>query len=234
VLVVLTLLAAGAMAVVSEFFEQERTQSTSYEDVRGVVADTDVGTIEVRRGTAGAPVRVDRTVRWSFGDPRSSERVDGALLRLGGDCGSGWRFGECSVDYRVTVPPGTTLELTTATGSIEVEGADADVRATTSTGSLELTSLTSDTVAAQASTGSVELTFAEAPTSVTARTSTGSVEVVVPADGSAYAVDVRTSTGASTTTVPVDSASPRRIEARSSTGSVEVRTQASPGADPDR
>jgi DUF4097 and DUF4098 domain-containing protein YvlB len=194
--------------------------------VRTVVTDTSTGSVEVRAGALGSQVRVDRRLSWSFVAPAATSTVDGDTLRLEGDCDQGWTWGDCSVDYDITVPPGTALDIRSATGAVEVQGTDGDLSVTTSTGSLELTGLRSPNVDARSSTGSLELTFVDPPTRVTATTSTGSVEVVLPDDGTRYRVDARTSVGSREVQVPSDPGSDRTIDARTSVGSVEVRLDA--------
>ena len=217
---VVVVLSTGS--VISAFTEQRRTTTTSYpQALSKVVVDTGTGSVDLRGGAAGSPVVVERRTRSSLGSsPTSSEAVSGGVLTLNAGCRG---FGMCDVGYTISVPPGTAVTVTTSTGSIEAAGLDGDLDVTTSTGSIELGLLRSARVAAQASTGSVELVFAAPPQDVRAETSTGSVEVVVPADGSTYAVQSSTSVGSSEVTVPVDSSSPRRIQAKASTGSVEVR-----------
>jgi DUF4097 and DUF4098 domain-containing protein YvlB len=216
---------AATVGVVANFTEQRRTATTTYaQAVSKVVVDTDTGSVELKAGTAGSPVVVEREERSSLGSSaRSSESVSGSVLTVRADCRGviGW----CGVGYTVTVPPGTAVSVTTSTGSVEAAGLDGDLGVTTSTGSIELTGLRSARVTAEASTGSVELGFAAPPQDVRAETSTGSVEVVVPRDGTAYAVRDSTEVGSREVTVPVDSSSTRRIEATASTGSVEVRAE---------
>jgi len=208
--------------VVASFTEQRRTATKAYPSgLSRIVVETSTGSVDLRAGAAGSVVTVEQSARSSFGSSaKTQESVTAGVLRLSGDCTG---FGICSVGYTVTVPPGTAVEVTTSTGSVEAWGLDGDLDVTTSTGSIELTGLRSSRVGVQASTGSVELVFAAAPQDVRAKTSTGSVEVVVPPDGTAYAVLSSTNVGSSDVTVPIDSSSPRRIEAQASTGSVEVR-----------
>jgi hypothetical protein len=221
-LVAAVIVVLSTAGVVSAFTEQRRTTTTTFpQALSKVVVDTGTGSVDLKGGRAGSQVVVERRTRSSLGTaPTSSEAVAGSVLTLRGGCRG---LGLCDVAYTVTVPPGTAVTVTTDTGSVDASGLDGDLDVTTSTGSIELDGLRSARVAAQASTGSVELGFAAPPQDVRAETSTGSVEVVVPGDGTAYAVQSSTSVGSSEVTVPVDSSSPRRIQARASTGSVEVR-----------
>jgi hypothetical protein len=225
VLVVVAVLAVGVgVALLGRAFRQTRVESTVYrQPVSRVVIDTSTGSIDIRPGDAGSPVTVQRSLEWSFGSASSDEKVSGGVLSVQGSCQQTIGFGPCSVSYVVTVPPTTALTVSTSTGSVQVRDMSAGVQARTSTGSVALTGLRAGTVSAQTSTGSVLVQFAVPPSSVTAHASTGSVEVVVPADGTKYDVQASTSTGQQSVTLPIDSSSPRHITASTSTGSVEVR-----------
>lgn len=223
VLAVLGLVVLGAVGVVTELFQQERTDTRSYPGTISTLAvSTDVGSIRVQAGPAGSAVRVAQFTQWSFREPAATGRLDGDVLRLEGFCRS--PLGRCSVDFDVTVPADTILLLTSSTGSVRVDGATTDVTASTSTGDLDLRNLAAARLTATTSTGNVTAEFTKAPTSVRARTSTGDLTVVVPDDDTLYDVDATTSIGdvfvdralvAERTPAP-------RIEARSSTGSVRV------------
>jgi hypothetical protein len=221
-IVAAALVAGATVSAVSTFTEQRTANTTTYQQaIAKVVVETGTGDVEVREGRPGSGVVVERRTRSSWGTtPTASEAVAGDVLTLRGICRGFW---SCSVEYRITVPPGTALEATTSTGSIAAAGLDAEVSVTSSTGSIELTGLRSQRVQVEASTGSIELGFTAVPSDVRVEASTGDVEVVVPRDGTKYAVQTSTSTGSTDVAVPVDSSSSRRIEARTSTGSVEVR-----------
>jgi DUF4097 and DUF4098 domain-containing protein YvlB len=123
------------------------------------------------------------------------------------------------------------LLLTDLTGPIDVHNADGGVelrdvtgrlRLSTSDGSVQAEGLTSDQVSVDTSDGSVRLSFAEPPATVRASTSDGSLEIVVPKDGTAYAVTVSVSDGSQQVDVPTDPGSTRRISIHTSDGSVRV------------
>ena len=140
-------------------------------------------------------------------------------------CANELAAGLCTVGYDLVVPPDLPLTLGTHTGTIEVDGVTGDVTASTHTGSVELRSLGSRRVEAQTSTRLVEVHLTVVPDDVRADTSTGSVEVVVPAGPTTYAVSASTSTGSTDVSVPVDPSSAHRISAHTSTGSVDVHRE---------
>lgn len=148
----------------------------------------------------------------------------------------------CSVDYEVVVPDDVPITVAADNGRVEVSGSDAaiDVNgdngrvvlrdlsgplvASTDNGRVEGTDLSSATADVDSDNGSVVLSFAVPPTAVEATTDNGSVEVVVPDDGTAYRLDMATANGDEEQSVLVDPASDRVIVVRSDNGRVTVRT----------
>lgn len=168
--------------------------------------------------------------------------IEGDTLVVDMDCPAGipvW----CSVDYRLVVPRDLAVDVRNENGHLTLRDLDGDVTAhgdngtielarlsgtvdvETSNGSVRAGGLTADEVHGRSRHGSVRLTFAEAPTTVTARTSDGSVEVVVPDDDATYRVrtDVRGFGGSADAAVRTDPGSDRSITASTNHGSVTVR-----------
>lgn len=232
----------GAYQVLTLLAHEERTGTTSYPaagiatiDVASetgavsiVAADTDEVTVETRISDGLRPTGED-------------QRVVGETLELRATCpnfGSDW----CSVDYLVRVPPDVAVVVRTddgrvriegTTGPVDVDGDDGSVllsdlagpvRAATDSGRVEGTGLRSPTVTADSDDGRVTLTFAAAPQTVVATTENGAVEVVVPADGTAYRLDVDTDDGETIEDVPIDSSSARSITLRTDSGRATART----------
>lgn len=232
----------GAYQVLTLLAHEERRGTTSYPaagiatidvasetgSVSIVTADTDEVTVETRISDGLRPTGED-------------QRVVGETLELRATCpnfGSDW----CSVDYVVRVPPDVAvvvrtddgrIDVTGTTGPVDVDGDDGSVhltdvvgpvRAATDSGRVEGTGLRSPTVTADSDDGRVTLTFATAPQTVVATTEHGSVEVVVPADGTAYRLDVDTDDGETIEDVPIDSSSERSITLRTDSGRATART----------
>jgi hypothetical protein len=168
--------------------------------------------------------------------------IDGDALVVDMDCPTGipvW----CSVDYRLVVPRDLEVDVRNENGRLTLRDLDGDVTAHGDNGSIELArlsgqvdvetedgsvragGLTAAEVHGRSRHGSVRLTFAEAPTTVTARTSDGSVEVVVPDDDATYRVEahVRGFGGDADAAVRTDPGSDRFITATTHHGSVTVR-----------
>lgn len=115
---------------------------------------------------------------------------------------------ECGADVDVRVPPGVRVSAVTGAGHIAVRGVTGDLDLRTGSGGVQVadvrgrlrlqarsgaitaTGLASPKVVAEASSGSLELRFAEPPDVVTAAVRSGSARVIVP-PGSQYAARIR-------------------------------------------
>ncbi len=200
-------LTAGAYQVVTLLAHEERTETVSYPAAGLTTLDVATGNGAVRV-TASDTDEVVVRARISEGLRRTGEdqQVVGDTLRLRASCpnfGSDW----CAVDYTLEVPRDLALVLRTDDGPIE--GVD----------------LRSPTVDAEADNGRVSLSFATPPEAVTATTDNGSVEVVVPDDGTAYRLDVETDNGERIEDAPIDSSSGRSITVRTANGDASVRAR---------
>lgn len=159
-------------------------------------------TVHVPTGTAvdgggSSPVEVvDVAGEVAVNVDNGSVRVEGARgrVRVEGNNGS------------VTVADSTgPMVLRTSNGSIHIERAEAP------------------TVDAETSNGRLELDLIEAPRSVRARSSNGSVTVLVPDDGRPYATTVAADNGSVDNLIQTSPDAGRRIDARTDNGNVSVR-----------
>ena len=236
----LLLVAYGAVVLASLLSRETGTTSATYDGIRTVQLDTGFESVDVV-GTDGATsVDLDRRWTWSLHEPTVRTRQVGDRLVVSSSCT--WSPGlPCTGHVTLAVPPdvavlgGTSdgrLLLTGLTGPLDVHNSDGRVelrdvsgrlRLSTSDGSVQAEGLTSEQVSVDTSDGSVQLTFAKPPTTVRAATSDGSIDVVVPKDGTAYAVSVSVSDGSQDVAVPTDPDSSRRISIHTSDGSVRVR-----------
>ncbi|MGW2834554.1 DUF4097 family beta strand repeat-containing protein [Streptomyces sp. NPDC001286] len=101
------------------------------------------------------------------------------------------------------------LDLTTVNGDMTVTRSgreDAPVRLATRNGSVNATDLDAKRVRAATTNGDVVLACTSAPSSVTATTTNGSVDVTVPHGAPAYRITADTDNGRATTDVPTSTA----------------------------
>ena len=229
-LVVLALVAIaviwGAIAAVSLANRGAQDLQLSTESTTANVrVDNECGPIALREGPAGV-VTTEAKVKYSWRIPTVTSRVDGDVVAVQVECPAlGFMT---SVALVVQVPPDGSVEARSSAGSVKAEGLSSDLDLGSSAGSISATALTSTTVVADTSAGSVSLGWsADAdPTAIEATSSAGSVRVLVPdVAGVAYDVEADSSAGSVTVNVRTDPSSDRRIRATSSAGSVLVTYQ---------
>lgn len=227
--------------VVMLIAHEKVTERASF-DAAGVTAleiHTDNGSIEV---VGGDVTEITLVAEISHGLRPTTHRaeLEGSTLVVRSDCKLAMTYW-CSTDYQLVVP--TALAVTAdsnngrvtlrdLTGSIDVDSdhgrlelirLTGAVEATSDNGRIEGSGLRSSRVTATTDNGSVRLTFAAAPRTVVARTSNGSVDVVVPDDTTAYRVETDTDQGSIDAAVRTDPDSERSIVATTRNGSVRVR-----------
>jgi len=200
-------LTAGAYQVVTVLAHEERTETVAYPaaDLTSVDVATGNGAVRVTTSDSDELV-VQARISEGLRPTGEEQQVVGDTLRLRASCpnfGSDW----CAVDYTLEVPRHMALVIRTDDGPIE--GSD----------------LGSVTVDADADHGRVSLAFAVPPEAVWATTDHGSVEVIVPDDGTAYHLDVETDHGERVEEVPIDSSSARSITIRTDHGDASVRAR---------
>jgi hypothetical protein len=235
----LLLVAYGAVVLASLLSRETRTSSASFDGIRTVQLDTSFESVEVVATPGATSVDLDRRWTWSLHEPSVSARQVGDRLVVSSGCSFSPGL-PCTGRVRLAVPEDVRvvggssdghLLLSGLTGDLDVHNADGGVelrdvtgtlRLSTSDGSVDATGLTSRTVVVDTSDGSVRLSFANPPDSVRASTSDGSLEVVVPDDGTPYAVAVSVSDGSQQVDVPTDPGSAHRITVHTSDGSVRI------------
>ena len=171
-------------------------------NVGGGVVDLEVSTgsgdVIVRRGGSGS-VRI--TGRISVGrrdsNPQSTLQIiqndppieqDGNRIRIGrntDDDDNLMRY--VSIDYEIVVPEGTSLDVNTGSGDLEISGVGARVEVTTGSGDIELSDIGGEV---EARTGSGDIEAENIAGSFEANSGSGSVELSQTAEG-----DVSVATG---------------------------------------
>ncbi len=146
----------------------------------------------------------------------------------------------CSIDYVITVPPGTVVDASTATGNVTVLGTRAAVTAHSATGDLKISdpgspvelstnvgdvigeNLPGGDVSGRSNTGNVRLDFIRAPDRITARTDVGDVLIAVPNDQTSYQVASGTDVGKAHIDVPINSGSTHTARLTTNTGDIRM------------
>jgi hypothetical protein len=107
-------------------------------------------------------------------------------------------------------------------GDLTVAGATGRVELTTRSGDISASGLSGGTATVESSSGDVDLQFSTDPMSVEARSSSGDVSLIVPADGAAYRVAIQTSSGHESVAVKQDPSSEHRLSATTSSGDIRI------------
>ena len=215
-------------AALSAAAQAARTSTTSTHalpaNLTSVELVNEIGRVLVTAVDAGEEPRVVLTATGGFSDPTFDVKESGGAVTLDGRCPTNQWFGPCDVNWQVFVPADVDVAVRTAVGDVVVTGAGRTVRAASDVGSVTVAGVRARTLDVQGSVGDVVVDVDVAPELLTARTSTGDVEVTLPVGSTAYQVRSSTSVGSVRTQVPVDDGSPHRLELLTSVGNVSVRT----------
>jgi hypothetical protein len=233
---------SGTFQIVTLLAHEERTEVTPYDatGIANIDVDNSAGSVRIV-GTDGDTIEVTARISDGLRSTGESQQVVGDTLELRGTCpnfGSDW----CRVSYTVAVPPSIDVRVDADDGSVDVSGITGDVDVDTDNGSIEMDSLagsiratndngriegdrlTSQRVSADTDNGRINLTFVTPPSNVVATSNDGSIEVVVPNDGTAYRLDMDTDNGSRNDEIISDDTAARSIVIRTDNGSVTART----------
>ncbi|MEP4652044.1 MAG: hypothetical protein ABJ314_17795, partial [Ilumatobacter sp.] len=230
VLLALASLLWGAFSVINLLAHEESSETSTYaaSDVMRLDIASDTGSVTVQAGT-GDSVLIRTDISRGLGTTETTERLTSGVLELRGRC-RGPNAVWCSVDYVVEIPAdrfvtidasnGTVVvrgltgnvEIDNDNGRIEVDDVGGDLSVSNDNGSIVARGLSSSVVRADNDNGRIDLSFDEAPDSVTASTSNGGIAVEVPDTDVAFDVDIRASNGSTESGVRTDPASSNRIE----------------------
>ena len=230
----------GTYNVISILAHEEYTQRSTFatSDVSALAVSNDSGSVTIT-ATPGDTITVVAEVSdgWQTTDV-STDVVDG-VLELHASCPvfvSPW----CNVDFSVSIPADRAVTVD-GSGSVRVRGMTSPIDVDSDDGRIELDDvsgdlvvsnddgrivgrrLTAGTVRVRNHHGSIELSFLDPPQSVSATTTNGSIEVVVPDSEVLYRVEMDTSHGGTDNLVRTDPNSDRVIDLSTRNGSITVR-----------
>lgn len=211
----LALIVVGAVVAFGWGWPGRETESSQVgTPVRSVEFEVTAGNVQIRAGeVAGTSIRETfHTHGLHFGGSGHTYHVDGDKLVLD-DCGS-----DCTVDYEIVVPRGTTVHGQTTSGSIDVTGLSGGDLQTTS-GDVDADEI-SGPVRANSNSGSLSVELVS-PQDVTAETDSGDIDLRVPPD--AYRVLTDHTSGHADVQVTADPAGAHTLDLRATSGDIEVR-----------
>ena len=196
--------------------------STLTGPVERIVVAVDSGRVEVV-GVPGRDAKVVGSRRSFVGSPSATtQRVVGGVLRVIGVCPGGLVL-RCRTDFRIEVPAGAIVEVTTRTADVSIDGMNASVEVESQDGSLRLRQLGGRSLVAKTETGSVSaVDIAATQVDVGAYRA---VTVALRNEGDSVSVETRK--GPVDVTVPD---APYRVRTDSAIGVVKVDVNNSPGS----
>ncbi len=235
----LLLVAWGAVALIGVVVRGSDQASATFDDVTRIDVDTAFEDVEIVGDSGASDVTVERDWSWSLFEPKIAATQREGQLLVTSSCSFSPGTG-CRGHVKIVVPDDMTVTVSTSDGELVVsdisgdvtaDTSDGDLRAqslsgrialTTSDGDIDATGLESPEVTTSASDGHTRLSFDEPPTSVTAESSDGDVEIAVPDDRSDYFVTTDTADGETSVSVPTDQRSERHIDVSTSDGSIRI------------
>ena len=187
-------------------------------------------------------VHVEATGWYSGPKPTLTVDTRGDTTTIQGRCSDAW-FSRCSLGITVSAPATVDLTVTSTNGAIGVSDLTGSVRVETTNGKIDTQNLIgtldlhttngairvdgceSDDVIAQTTNGAVDLDFTQAPSTVEARSTNGSITIRVP-DDVTYFVEAHTVNGqVDTNDIGSDRKAERTITAETVNGGVTVKPE---------
>ena len=225
VVITVTVLASGSFSLwyLTAFKPSvnSQIQTVSYTgQPRSIAIQLDSGDITLRPGPAGQ-IRVTRAMGWTGAKPVVDEHWDGQKLRIQQHCPQQVFTRVCRVFYRISVPPGVTIDATTDSGTITATGLAGVLNLTSLAGDVDVSGARSPEVLASTDAGDIVIGFDAAPDFVKALTYQGDVTVKVP-PGASYNVQPVADAGSVRVSVTTDQSARRFISATSDSGDVSV------------
>ncbi len=216
-------LAVGGSAMSVAGYTHSRTDTHTVNLPTGVnVLNVTAGAGDVRvRTEAAAGLSAVARLRWAFVKPTVNSTVDGGRVSLIDECVFSL-FGDCSTSWDLAVPEGTPVSVRTTSGDISVGGLEGDLEVDTTSGDVIAGGISAKRVTLTSTSGDVDLRLSAAPASVVVTSTSGSIRLVVPDDGTAYAVRVTTASGDVINDLVDSPGATHRLVIETTSGDIEV------------
>ncbi|MET7327540.1 DUF4097 family beta strand repeat-containing protein [Nonomuraea sp. NPDC005650] len=204
----------------------EDTKSYDVGDkVAGIRVQADSGNVEVVESDRQG-IHVTEHLVWRKNKPETSHEVQGDTLALTYKCPRTWGLGSgaasCDVNYKVEIPKGLRVKVSTDSGDMTLEDLSGEVDVHSDSGMIAATGLSGKRVVTETDSGDTELAFTAQPDKVVGTSDSGGITVRVPQGP--YKVVAKTDSGDKKITAATDASAPRTIEVSSDSGDLEVAT----------
>jgi hypothetical protein len=205
---------------------QERQVSYAVQgSVNGLALDIGNGDVEIMGIGRRPAVEVVQRARYAFGhDVITRRSVAGGVFRLSGRCPTTAITGSCSAAYRLLVPDNVPVTVQTTGGDVIFRDYRGSARVTTGSGDVHVDSFCGFSLQVRSAGGDVAVDASCAPQRLSLRTTSGSINAVVPPGR--YRVDA--DSGAGPAVVRGLTSAPDAVfelQALSTSGAVRVETR---------
>lgn len=220
-LVTLALVAVVGVLLVGPMLKQTSASEQALpSDTTHLVVDNAVGDVRVRVAEAGESPRVTGTTEWGLRRPDVSVDSTDGTTTLHATCPRGF-ITNCSTDWVVVVPAGTSLDISQGVGAVHVEGIEGDVAIESGVGDVEITEATSSRVGVELGVGSALIEAVEPPDHVEASVGVGDLSVRLP-DTVDYRIDADAGTGGASNLLGSTPDSERQVVLQTGLGGLSV------------
>jgi hypothetical protein len=208
--------------------EERASHTEEYTQLSGVEVANEIGDIELS-AAAGDVLEVHRETTWRSQEPEITEEVRDDVLAVEGECDHGLVtfFGadRCAVEFTLQVPADVDAEVRNSVGEIHLDGLEGAVDVESNVGDVEGTNLRTASTDVDSDVGSVRLEYAQVLGDIDVSTETGDIAILVPDDGTTYAVVFESSIGSQDIGIATtaDSSADYMIRVSSSVGDLSVR-----------
>jgi hypothetical protein len=219
VVVVGCLIALATFAIASQ---HERLVSYPVRGaLNGLQLDLGDANVTIARGGRRTAVEIDRREDYSFGhSAETTHTVRNGTFVLRSRCPR-TVLHSCSVRYLVTVPDNIPVDVRTTSGSVRLAGYRGSARVATGSGDVSISDYCGFGLQARAESGRIAADVACALQQLSLRSTSGSVQVVVPPGR--YRLDAETAAGSRTVRGVIEATdAPFSLQALSSSGDVTV------------
>jgi len=223
----LLLVLAMALPAVARIIQGTSTEQHQLPgELSSLTLQGQVGDITVRAAEPGQRPGAQATIRSSLTRPQVRTGVEGQQAALSDTCRDTWWatwWDNCSVDWSLSVPEGTTLAISSNVGDITISETSGAVEVTSDVGDISLSGVAAADVGAATDVGDITLDLAVPPERLSARSSTGDITITVPDDDSTYRVQTDTSLGEVRNQLGSTPEGTRLIDVRTSVGDIRLR-----------
>jgi hypothetical protein len=170
----------------------------------------------------GSAVEVRRTDRSAFDRPaRELRSVREGVLRLSSRCPR-MAVGSCTSDYSIAVPANVPITVNSSGGDVQISSFRGTAEVQTGAGNVVIDGYCGTVLSIKTGSGDARATATCSPTTLSFRSSSGSLDATVPAGG--YRVEADSNNGRTDVSgIERNPGAPFEIQALSDSGDVTVR-----------